>query len=125
MRPNEKDAKTYRDLMDLLPDVARITIWWSRDEDGIPQFVDRVALRGHNGEGLIEATAEEVEKMPDFLQRAPADEHSLRERLPAVFAILAWTDAFVLTDDPDGASIIELPSPSHVRDALPRDFIPE
>ena len=125
VRPNEEDARTYQDLMDLLPEVAKITVWWTRDEDGIPRFADRVTLRGHNGEALIEATSEDVEKLPGFVQRAPADEHPLPERLPAVFAILTWADAFALDEDPDGASIIELPSSSHLGSALPRDFVSE
>ncbi|GAA1661664.1 hypothetical protein GCM10009807_01670 [Microbacterium lacus] len=119
MRPNGKEAKTYQDLMQLLPDVARILIWWTHDEDGVPGFAERIQLWGHDGQQLVEATADEVEGLPDFRQRGPAEKHALQERLAAVFAILDWADAFALDEGPDGASLLELPSASHVGDAPP------
>lgn len=39
MRPSEKDAKTYQDLMRLLPDVATIKLWWAVNEDGDPRYI--------------------------------------------------------------------------------------
>ena len=122
MLPDKPDAKTYQDLMDLLPDVAKIKLWWTFDEDGIPQFIDRVALNGHDGQLLIEIDAEEVEELPGFSLAAldPA-EHDIPARLPAALMILRWLDEWSLEEE-DGASIIVLPSPSHVSDEPPRDW---
>jgi hypothetical protein len=44
---------------------------------------------------------------------------SLAERLPAALTVLAWLDALILPEDEDGASVIDLPSASHVEDQLP------
>lgn len=123
MRPNDKEAKTYQDLMQLLPDVAKISIWWTHDEDGVPGFAERIQLWGHDGQRLVEATADEVESLPDFHQSASAMDYPLQERLPAVFAILDWADAFALEAGPDGASLLELPSASHVGDAPPAEWM--
>jgi hypothetical protein len=122
VRPNDKEAKTYQDLMQLLPEVAKIWIWWTHDEDDVPAFAERIQLWGHDGQQLVEATAEEVERVPDFHQTAPAKKYTLQERLPAVFAILDWADAFALDEGPDGASLLELPSASHVGDVPPADW---
>lgn len=122
VRPNDKEAKTYQDLMGLLPDVAKISIWWARDEDGVPGFAERIQLWGHDGQQLVQATADEVERQVDFHQTAPANSYTLQERLPAVFAILDWADAFALEDGPDGASLLELPSASHVGDEPPAEW---
>lgn len=120
--PDKPDAKTYQDLMDLLPDVAKIKLWWTFDEDGIPQFIDRVALNGHDGELLIEIDAEEVEELPGFsLVALDPAEHDIPARLPAALMILRWLDEWSLEEE-DGASIIVLPSPSHVSDEPPRDW---
>jgi hypothetical protein len=62
MRPDEKNARTYYDLMRLLPDVAKIKLWWKREPDGPPMFIDRVALSGHDGSLLLEAVVDDVEK---------------------------------------------------------------
>lgn len=125
VRPNDKEGKTYQDLMHLLPDVAKISIWWTRDEDGVPGFAERIQLWGHDGQQLVEATADEVERLPDFRQSAPARDYTLQARLPAVFAILDWADAFALDEGPDGASLLELPSASHVGDAPPAEWTAE
>lgn len=122
MRPNDKEAKIYQDLMQLLPDVAKISIWWTHDEDGVPGFAERIQLWGHDGRQLVEATADEVERLPDFHQSAPAMDYTLQERLPAVLAILNWADAFALNEGPDGASLLKLPSASHVADAPPAEW---
>lgn len=120
--PDKPDAKTYQDFMDLLPDVAKIKLWWTFDEDGIPQFIDRVALNGHDGELLIEIDAEEVEELPGFsLVALDPAEHDIPARLPAALMILRWLDEWSLEEE-DGASIIVLPSPSHVSDEPPRDW---
>lgn len=122
MLPDKPDAKTYQDFMDLLPDVAKIKLWWTFDEDGIPQFIDRVALNGHDGELLIEIDAEEVEELPGFsLVALDPAEHDIPARLPAALMILRWLDEWSLEEE-DGASIIVLPSPSHVSDEPPRDW---
>jgi hypothetical protein len=122
VRPDEKEAKTYQDLMWLLPDVSKIKIWWTRDEDGLPQFIDRVALRGHDGELLIEIDTDDVEELPGFSPdgREPA-EHDLLARLPAALAILRWINEWNLEEE-DDASIVVLPSASHVSDEPPQDW---
>ena len=122
MRPNEKEAKTYQDLMWLLPDVSKIKIWWTLDEDGIPQFIDRLALRGHDGELLVEIDADAIEEASSFsLEALDPAEHDLLERLPAALMILSWIDEWSLGEE-DGASIVTLPSASHVGDVPPREW---
>jgi hypothetical protein len=121
VRPNESEAKTYQDLMWLLPDVSRIKIWWTLDDDGIPQFIDRVALRGHDGELQIEIDTDDVEEVAGFsLEALNPAEHDLLARLPAALTILSWLDAGILEEE-DGASIVILPSASHISDEPPRD----
>jgi len=125
VRPNEKEAKTYQDLMWLLPDVSKIKIWWTRDEDGLPQFIDRVALRGHDGELLIEVDTDDVEEVgevPSYsLEELNPAEHDLLARLPAALMTLSWIDEWSLEED-DDASIVVLPSASHVSDEPPREW---
>jgi len=119
---NESDAKTYRDLMQLLPDVAKIKLWWTLDEDGFPQSIRRLALHGHDGVLLVEIDAEEVEEMPSIMLEAlnpTADK--LLERLPAALTILSWLDAPALEPD-ENASILVLPSASHVGNEPPREW---
>ena len=122
VRPDEKEAKTYQDLMWLLPDVSKIKIWWTRDEDGLPQFIDRVALRGHDGELLIEIDTDAVEELPGFSPdgREPP-EYDLLARLPAALMILRWINEWNLEEE-DDASIVVLPSASHVSDEPPHDW---
>ena len=125
VRPNEKEAKTYQDLMWLLPEVSKIKIWWTRDEDGLPQFIDRLALRGHDGELLIEIDTDDVEEVgevPSYsLEELDPAEHHLLARLPAALMILRWLDEWSLEEE-DGGSIVVLPSASHVGDEPPRDW---
>jgi hypothetical protein len=125
VRPNEKEAKTYQDLMWLLPDVSKIKIWWTRDEDGLPQFIDRVALRGHDGELLIEVDTDDVEEVgevPSYsLEELNPAEHDLLARLPTALMILNWIDEWSLEEE-DDASIVVLPSASHVSDEPPREW---
>lgn len=124
VRPNEHEAKTYQDLMWLLPDVSKIKIWWTLDEDGIPKFIDRVALHGHDGELLFEIDADDVEEVPSFsLQALDPAEHDLPARLPAALTILRWLDEWSLEEE-DGASIVILPSASHVGDEPPSGWDP-
>ena len=125
VRPDEKEAKTYQDLMWLLPEVSKIKIWWTRDEEGLPQFIDRLALRGHDGELLIEIDTDDVEEVgevPSYsLEELDPAEHDLLARLPAALMILRWLDEWSLEEE-DGASIVVLPSASHVSDEPPRDW---
>lgn len=125
MRPNEKEAKTYQDLMWLLPEVSKIKIWWTRDEEGLPQFIDRLALRGHDGELLIEIDTDDVEEVgevPSYsLEELNPAERDLLARLPAALMILRWLDEWSLEEEND-ASIVVLPSASHVSDEPPRDW---
>lgn len=115
------DAKTYYDLMHLLPDVAKILLWWTRDEDGIPQFIDRAAFYGHDHELLIEVDVDDVEDLPSSTHdRVSSADQPLRDRLPAALMVLSWLSAFSLTEEAD-ASVVLLPSASHAPDEPPQD----
>ena len=116
------DAKTYYDLMRLLPDVAKILLWWAPDEDGIPKLINRAAFYGHDHELLIEVDVDDVEELPSSMQdESSSADQPLRDRLPAALMVLNWLDAFSLKEETD-ATVVLLPSASHVPDEPPLEW---
>lgn len=122
MLDDDPDAKTYYDLTHLLPDVAKILLWWTRDEDGIPHFINRAAFYGLDHELLIEVEVDDVEELPSSMQNEVSSaDQPLPDRLPAALMVLSWLDAFSLTKEGD-ATVVLLPSASQVPDEPPLEW---
>lgn len=110
-------AKTYIDLMALLPEASEIRIRWERDEDALPGAIDSFTVIGHAGETVGEVEADDFAgaQIGEVVADAP-----LSERLRVAFLVLAWLDPMVL-DERDGESVLTLPSPRHIPETPPAD----
>jgi hypothetical protein len=108
------NARTYLDLMGLLPEVAEVKARWLYEE-GAPTHIDHLVLVGHGGAVLADVAVDDLSEEGGH----SGPEMPLADRLPMVATILEWADPSLLRDAGDGFYSLALPSPDHVPDALP------